>query len=313
MLFFRFGGGAHRMTILRMTHILFLVGCMTYVYMIILSANKLHARAKSFSCHFRVQAFGHSKETSLLLLHCSKYHTIHMNDHATLDETSRLQNETKAAIARMRRQADETHQVGVATLENLQEQRQTIARVNNEAERLNTNLDRTEKLQNKLSRWTLTFNRKKAQRQAKEDLGLQETQKERLKSAKTAGDKFKERLEQPRKQNEMTKSILSPETKKDRPETPSWKPQNKHTPLSRKQKEQLKEIEAADQAIDSALEGVDHQLDALLNIANQNAEEMRAQEPDLENIYDSVERAHQKQTTANIRARGFFTGRRNDK
>jgi hypothetical protein len=257
------------------------------------------------------------------------------NEHA-LDETSRVQRQTKAAIARMRRQADETRQVGESTLEQLHEQRKTVNRMNDETDRLHNNLDRTEKLQNKLSRWTLTFNRRKAERQVQKEVDASKVEQQRQsRDTRDGRSNLESRLEKAREKKELNAVMASVDNIDDEelsanpaagnqvdwavvPETsrshgPSHRKNKKSQRSSKKSSAQnthrLEEIEAEDQEIESALDGVGDQLDALLGLANQHAEELRTQTPALNQVYDSVESAHQRQAVATKRTKGFFTGR----
>jgi hypothetical protein len=279
-----------------------------------------------------------------------------MNDQKALDETDRLQRETKAAISRMRRQATETHEVGVNTLENLQEQRQTVARMGNETDRLHANLDQTEKLQNKLSRWTLTFNRRRAKKETKKELDLEEAQQDRLKAAKSGNnnqrmteDQIHDRIVQARERKEMdeamsaladmektsgtggatgTNTVATVTTSTTNPkkqihDKPSWQggsgssSSRKNPSKSRrpdaKVEQRLNDIDTQDREIDDMLDGFGSQIDGLMSLANQHGQEVRTQDTELNQVYDRIDSANQKQRVVNHRTKGFLFGGGNRK
>mmetsp|Transcript_12712 Transcript_12712/g.25743 ORF Transcript_12712/g.25743 Transcript_12712/m.25743 type:complete len:311 (-) Transcript_12712:120-1052(-) len=136
----------------------------------------------------------------------------HENDdnHLALNDTARVQSHTQAAIDRMQRQAAQSLEVGTATLDTLQnEQREKLLRATDEADRLHAQLDRTEALQNKLSRWTWTFNGRRARREANRQLELERQQADRRQSAAASSDNAAAKLERARQRHEEEKQLAS--------------------------------------------------------------------------------------------------------
>ena len=91
----------------------------------------------------------------------------HLNSDAkVIQEASTIQQDTRAAIQRIQQRTTETQELGATTLEELQEQREQLHRIQDEGQRIEGQLKTAEKLQNRLSRWSLNFNRGAARRQA---------------------------------------------------------------------------------------------------------------------------------------------------
>lgn len=250
-----------------------------------------------------------------------------MNTLQTLDHTDRLQDATQGAIARMQQQANESQDVALTTLETLETQRETLTHMNQQTNRLHTALDHTARLQDKLSRWTLTFNRRKARRQAKKEIKQQKRQDAVLRTnQKTSDHDLPKRLEQAmdRKQlrdawQELETLTITTESDSDereedaQPAEPSWMPAKRTTRIEVNSDDnverRLQRIHQQDAAIDTALDSLAAQIQDLMGLAVAQGEEMRTQATALDSVEQSLESAAVKQATVNHRARGFMTGR----
>eukprot|EP00567_Pseudictyota_dubia_P016027 CAMPEP_0197433060 /NCGR_PEP_ID=MMETSP1175-20131217/1009_1 /TAXON_ID=1003142 /ORGANISM="Triceratium dubium, Strain CCMP147" /LENGTH=274 /DNA_ID=CAMNT_0042961321 /DNA_START=78 /DNA_END=902 /DNA_ORIENTATION=+ len=265
------------------------------------------------------------------------------NNHEVLDETEQLQQATRAAVSRMQRQVAETHSVGTATLETLYTQRKIVTKVDSETGRLNANLDATDRLQNKLSRWTLTFNRRKARRQARNEI---QAQSKSSATPRTPAE-LEHRLAQARErkrtneawnaletlaidrtedetdtesENMASKSSLGATTNSTVPSTTlaaqdtttmaryahGTKRSNKDDHDDGKINDRLAQINEADADLNGALDGLGSQLDGLLNLAKAQHEESTMQANMLDSIQTRVETAQISQKAANHRAKGFL-------
>lgn len=70
-----------------------------------------------------------------------------------LKEAEEKQNLSKEAIWRIQRQAAETEQIGTATLEELRKQGQQMDEIGNEIDKVSSQLDRSQQLQNRFDLW----------------------------------------------------------------------------------------------------------------------------------------------------------------
>ena len=264
------------------------------------------------------------------------------DDQAVLHDGLRLQGHTRAAIARMKQQTQETHDIGLATLTELHNQRETMMHISNQTDRLHSGLAKTEQLQNKLSRWTLTFQRQRATklvRREKQEERRHEERRAKFQSNKpiTAKQELQRRLAQAQERHdnkqarENLQNLLIDIVDKDKatPSTaPSWEPQSKNSAqqtrsvghpvpsnkVSTSNKQQhcqnqdpLAELQAQDEEIEEALDGLGHQIEALLDLAKAQRQEVTSQQPLLTLVQDEMETAVDKQKVANYRALGFLT------
>jgi hypothetical protein len=272
----------------------------------------------------------------------------HSNDQEVLTEAQRLQGDTRAALQRMQHQAAETTQVGSATLAALQEQRATAARSAEQTERLHGNLDETDRLQNRLGRFSLFNGRRRANREAARDAAQQEKQAataERLAPKVSRDEKLAQKLTSAQERREAKFTLdnlaigdeeeedvedknssnaekeeghrqITAEKKTETAPTSTRTTRTKASSKSRARKssidDQLAELDAADGEIDQALDGIGSQLDTLLNMATEQGTEMRAQSAALDEVDHQVGLANVRQKAVNKRTRRFLTGKLRD-
>jgi chromosome segregation ATPase len=90
---------------------------------------------------------------------------------SVLNETVSTQKQTRGALERIQRQVAETTAIGHATLESLEENNHRVDQVTKESKELNQKLKQTDKLQNRLSKWTFQLqNRREGRALAKKEL-----------------------------------------------------------------------------------------------------------------------------------------------
>ena len=209
--------------------------------------------------------------------------------------------------------------------------------------RLHCSLDRTAQLQDRLSRWTLTFNRRAATRAVqKKKQGAHEKIKKKQQTAvpSDASSTQARLLNQARQRHDTqqvwkeleqlsledtastsSSSSSSSSSNKSRTADPSHCYNNDNntasaaaaaTTTTRKDAhERVAELQARDEhVIDAALDGLAHHVDGLLALAKAQHAEIQAQESLLERVYQEVELASEKQSMANHRASGFLNDRR---
>jgi hypothetical protein len=243
-------------------------------------------------------------------------------DKQALQDAALIQQDTQDAIRRIQQQAAETEDIGATTLAGLEEQRRQMDGILEAGDTLHNNLDKTEKLQNKLSRWSLFFNRGAARRDVKEEEELH-SQKEKVKSARqdrldiqdslavhknggnsgtsttrkgrrNKGNKSKESDEGPIDTNKVkSKDLLYGTSAADKGEHAA----------------ELDELATTDREIDSALDDVGAQLDSILGMSSDINSQVKQQSKGVTEIHDQVEAADYKQKVVNNRNRRFMTGK----
>lgn len=215
--------------------------------------------------------------------------TKHQAEADELDENVRLQQDTIETMKRIKEQAEETENQGMLTLEDLKRQRGVVDNANDEAERLNHELDETKKLQNRLGRWTLTFGREKNQ---KKPFGKNKGRGSSPKPTKSKDKKKKgNSRDSPPPLGECgTVSGVSSETKE------------KHA-------EKFKSIDDNDQEIDTMLGETADILERLEKLSTNVNGEVQAQDGAIDELQKNLTQAENKQHAANARARRFLTGK----
>jgi len=78
------------------------------------------------------------------------------DNESTLQHAADIQAETLSCLERTRLQAAETEDMGNMTLEQLRKQREKMGDIVKGTHRLNDQLDHTEKLQNRFSKWAVS-------------------------------------------------------------------------------------------------------------------------------------------------------------
>lgn len=254
------------------------------------------------------------------------------NDNQALDEAARLQADTKAALQRMQQQAAESQVVAVTTLEELQEQRHTLDHVGKQTNRLQSGLEKTKELQDRLSRWTLTFNRRAATRTVKRERRQEERQQK--KRLDKHGDMLDGNVQQQRLQEARERRATKQAWKEldnlpidlEEVDTDSASSDGSRTPPSADRynnnnttkavdtsaltsddiARRLAALHQEDEEIDAALDGLGAQVDTLLELAKAQGQEVRAQDSLLQDVHDDIQHATDLQKTANLRAKGFL-------
>lgn len=234
-----------------------------------------------------------------------------------LQEAADIQAETQAALQRIQQQAAETEELGATTLEELQEQRQKMDNILEAGDELHAHLDKTEKLQNKLSRWSLFFNRKAARRDANKEA-------EKVETSNKVSSKRQARMA-------MTEAdSLVPVRKDESTARKGKRPTNKNKkngggddmPVDHKKglmygvgaidEENMDELNAladTDAAIDSTMDSVSAQLDSLVGMSKSIGSEVKTQSKGVDEIHDQIESANYKQKVVSNRGRRFMTGK----
>jgi hypothetical protein len=246
------------------------------------------------------------------------------------DATFDIQNDTQASLARTLAAATETTELGATTLDELCKQRKTLERTQEAGDRLNAQLDKTEKLQNTLSRlggWNHWGKRGEAKKMVQQDLKMEQAKKDDERKQTQRQQEHTTPSPSPPSHSvvvEKKKSLLG--RKKEKPTIVSvsaaekkalggstfglGKSSNKsdsnNNSNDKEQDEFLRRVEATDHDIDAGMNAVDAQLDQLLNLATSMKDEVRVQSSVLDHVDDQLQTANQKQKVAAHRMGRFF-------
>jgi hypothetical protein len=251
------------------------------------------------------------------------------NDDEALEEASRLQQSTLAALRRIQSTAVETEESGVHSLAALKGQKDQFSRVFAAADRVDTGLQKTEQLQNKLSMWSLRFNKRGAKNEV--DQQRNDARKLAQQHAKLAQKRLQEKRQDGdwsvgddsnassiKSQTKTTKVI--PIMKKKSPKSSmafddafAMKKDLLYgvdtTIAGGKYQAKLEELNEVDQEIDAALDVVATQVDTILTMGKEMRSEIRAQHGSIDVLSDRMERSQYKQDIINKRTTRFLDGK----
>lgn len=221
-----------------------------------------------------------------------------------------LQRATLDALERTRQQAAETETVGVTTLAELHQQRQQLADIMKAGDRVHSELDKAEQLQNRLSRWGLKFNRRaarkeaEAQRKSLEKAEVAQKEREARLAASSASSPTTERRSLVVKRHGKKKKAK--QVADDRPAPKGLlEGLDKETAAD----ENVQQLVDTDAIIEEQMTGLGAQLDQLLTLSNAMGSEAKSHDRALEEVDQQMQQANHKQQVINNRARRFLTGR----
>jgi len=259
-----------------------------------------------------------------------------------VQDAAAIQEDTLEALRRIEQQASEAEAAGVTTLAELQEHREKMDRILKEGDRLHDQLDTTHKLQNRLGRWGLKFNnRKAAQREvdkAKSSIKAKEVAaiEREIKIAPTV-----ESMSPPSSAASNNSSgtnngvVITPHSKNKKKKkiakgvsalndgkgskallygTSVENSKNGSAKCACGDDEcvcdDLQKLGETDVAIEKHLDGIGTQLDGLLTLSKTIDSETRRQDRTIGEIERQIDDAKDKQAVANSRARRFLTGQK---
>ena len=235
-----------------------------------------------------------------------------------IQEASNIQQDTKAAIRRMQAQAAETKEVGATTLEELENQRAQMYRIQDEGDRVQGQLKTAERLQNRLSRWSLNFNGRAARKQA-QTMTDHEKAKDATKQKRREIEA--ERAESKEKAQEQAVPVVTPHGrgKKNRKnskkgEADDSKPKKATSKgllygTKGETDPDLQRLADEDAEIDEGLDMVSDQLDDLMQMAESMGSEARAQTRGLNDFTDQMAEVNHQQRVVNNRTGRFLSGK----
>lgn len=240
-------------------------------------------------------------------------------DRQALEEAEAIQKKTLDALQRIQSTAAETEETGISTLGSLKEQKDQFTRVFEAADRVDAGLLKTEKLQDRMSLWSLRFNKRSAKRDV--DRERKDAKKLAQEHAKLARQRLKERKGEADEEDEDPKTkTVNQKKKKANKKTKKSRTVNDEFDTKKdllygvdeaaagKHKAKLDELNAVDEEIDQALDSVAKQVDSILAIGKEMNTEINSQDRQMDTLVERVERTKYKQAVVNKRTTKFLDG-----
>lgn len=235
-----------------------------------------------------------------------------LNTKEALSETRYLQRQTRAKLTGMLQQTNEAQEVGVATMEQLENQRRQLDRMQREAGRINEKLDETDKIANKLDFWALKWNNKRiAQSQARAELDrrLEEIdvhrKQQREKTLKKSPKKETGADRRRRRQKKQQKNGTT-----DKPFSRVPLVRNLDPTLDEDTKRELLQMEQDDQEIDNMLDHLDEDLGRIKEMTLEMGAEVGQHGEQVDKLNDDMDQVREKQFMANMRVKHFLGGKK---
>lgn len=237
------------------------------------------------------------------------------NDKQVLDAAADIQQDTLSALRRIQTTVDESEIVGASTLAALYDQRNKLDKIHEGADRVDQGLKNAEKLQDRLGRWSLRFNKRSATREVKKEIKAEEKSSSLAttdsSSTSTTNSSSPVVRETPAPKKKQQSRLI----RKSAP-GPSWqtKPTTRSrlldgTELKGPHKEKLEELQDVDDEIDDALDAVSQSLDRLMDINAGMSGEVQHQTTSISRVAERTAEADRKQRIINKRATKFMDGK----
>jgi len=231
-----------------------------------------------------------------------------------LVETTEVQASTLEALERIQVNLTEAQLVGCETQPRLEEQREQIAHIQQDAVRVQSGLKKSNQLFNKLGLIGFRFRTERAARK--------EIQKTKTKSRHDAAreDYSKPTTEADSKTNEEVKQPKQRASKKIKGKKSSKIAEPHCKPLKslleeigdiegNEHRDQLQHIADTDQEINQHLKCIDSQLDDLLDLSRSMKDQVRAQTHCVGGIQEQMDQTCHEQKVVNHRTRRFLDGK----
>jgi len=227
----------------------------------------------------------------------------HSANPTLLTKTKEIQNQTQKTLDRILRQAGETEEVGRLALTSLEAHDKQLDTILDETARTRETLKKTDKLQNKFSRWSLNFGDRRRAKKAVRKQKLHRSRKEKV----CRDFRIKKRddkavlLNKENKERDILLGTLADKTENE-PTIPEIK-SNKHcveSALSLKDEKSLQDIAITEESIiEPALDALGEQLDGLMSLSlsmneaiNKEGDKLNMAEKKLNKVRDSLDVAN---------------------
>jgi len=239
-----------------------------------------------------------------------------LDDHEALEDAAAMQAATLEALERMQLDLAGTELVGHEVQEHLRNQQEQTLRIQQEADRLQSGLGKSNQLFNKLGRLGLRFRtEKKARNEVKKvyNLDCNPTAKARKKDStkntaeagsKSAKDESKHSMKRPKNLRRTKKS-----SKQETQHNPKSLLQEMGDIQKNEHRDQLQSLADTDQEIDRHLEQIDSQLDSILTMSRSVHDQVQTQSRHVEEIHRQIDDVDREQKVVNHRARRFLDGK----
>jgi len=228
-----------------------------------------------------------------------------------LVETTEVQASTLEALERIQVNLTEAQLVGCETQPRLEEQREQIAHIQQDADRVQSGLKKSNQLFNKLGLIGFRFRTESAARKEIQKMKKHHDAAREHSSKPTteADSKTKEEVKQSKqraskkiKGKESSKIAAPPHCQKSLLEEIGDIEGNEH-------RDQLQQIADTDQEINQHLKRIDTQLDDLLDMSRSMKEQVRAQTQRVGEIQEQMDQTCHEQKVVNHRTRRFLDGK----
>jgi len=237
----------------------------------------------------------------------------------TLQDAAAIQSSTLEALERMQLNLMEAEQLGLETNEELVKQREQTRRIEQDADRLESGLQKSNQLFNRLGRLGLRFRTERAAR--KEVKKVYDDPQEQAKSkraAKELGESHHSQAESEKrdatKKFTLRSNILRSKTNSkpsasSRSSSPRGLLDGINLDDHPEHKEELRDLASTDAEIDRHLDLIDNQLDNLIGLSKSVHEEVQTQTRALDRLHEKTDQIDNEQKVVNHRTRRFLDGR----
>lgn len=231
-----------------------------------------------------------------------------------LQDAAAIQSSTLEALERMQVNLMEAEQLGLETNEELRNQRDQTRRIEKDADRLESGLQKSNQLFNRLGRLGLRFRTERAARKEVKKVYEPQEQAKSKRAAKELGESQVESEKQDAtKKFTLRSNILRSITNSNKPPSRSSSPRGLLDGINLddhpEHKEELRDLASTDAEIDRHLDNIDNQLDNLIGMSKSVHEEVQTQSRALGRLHEKTDQIGNEQKVVNHRTRRFLDGR----
>lgn len=237
-----------------------------------------------------------------------------LDDHGALEDAAEMQAATLEALERMQLDLAGTELVGNEVQEQLRNQQEQTARIQQETHRLEAGIDKTNQLFNKLGRLGLRFRtEKKARNEVRNVFKLDSTPTAKAKRGGTkpveaGSESSKDESKQSKKRSQNLRRTKK-SSKQETPHSPKSLLQEMGDIEQNEHREKLQTLAETDEEIDRHLEQIDSQLDGLITMSRTVNDQIQTQSKHVEEIHQQMDKVDHEQKVVNHRTRRFLDGK----
>ena len=235
---------------------------------------------------------------------------------AAIQEAREVQDQTRAALERIRQQTAQTEDLGESTMQGLRENRMQMEKIEVEAQSVESKLNQTARMQDRLDRWGLRWGGRRNKREARAEAEEQTARERKLEKlnreygASIKGEGALRATEENKVNNtrlQKSKLVVKRPPKKN-PVVDSALGETDKT-LDAETKDGLVSIAQTDDDLDAMIDQTAASLDRLADLSNAIKEETLQQNERIDEVTTSMKTVHEKQAVANARTKRFMGGK----